>query len=85
MTWFMPYFLVMVCILLCGLECSLVMYCNLFCMIYEGFFVNLDFNLGKDKGTPVLREGIHCVEKDDSNDVSGQKSEFVRSNSVKLE
>lgn len=41
--------------------------------------------LGKDKGTPVLREGIHCVEKDDSNNVSGQKSEFVRSNSVKLE
>lgn len=41
--------------------------------------------LGKDKGTPVLREGIHCIEKDESNDENGQRSEFVRSDSFKME
>lgn len=41
--------------------------------------------LAKDKGTPVLREGIHCIEKDDPNDLDCPRSEFVRSDSVKLE
>lgn len=38
--------------------------------------------LGNDKGTPVLREGIHCIKKNDPDDPTGQRSEFVRSDSM---
>lgn len=34
--------------------------------------------LGLDKGTPVLREGIHCIDKEDSGDADSKRSEFVK-------